>query len=477
MNIARFANTCYRRWRHERYAERSGDLRAEARHRDGAAAGHDADARPDVLHDILAFIYRYVVLTVDQAVAITLWVAHTHAIRAADCTAYFQVTSATAEAGKTRLLETLDLLVAAPWLTGRTSAAALVRKVDADSPTLLLDESDAAFNGEKEYAEALRGILNTGYRRSGKSTLCIGQGANLTFRDFSTFCPKAIAGIGKLPDTVVSRAIRIELRRRTKAEPVAKFRERDARSEADPIRAALLTWASDRTVATLKTMRPLMPAGLRDRAEDVLEPLFAIADLAGGEWPEAARTAAVALMGSTSDQDINIELLYDIFTLFNASSADVHQVRRPRQEASRLGRSAVGRLEARQANHDAGGRGPAEGVRDRAGEERTDDRGYYRDRFEDAWTRYPPLKPSNRRNPNEDGPEVAISNRRNRVGSDALKMQENSITTGPFDGSTVRHQGNEDQGTDDGLPADFVPPMGISREAWLRQHVRKEGLR
>jgi hypothetical protein len=37
---------------------------------------------------------------------------------------------------------------------------------------LLLDESDAAFNGEKEYAEALRGILNTGYRRSGAAAAC-----------------------------------------------------------------------------------------------------------------------------------------------------------------------------------------------------------------------------------------------------------------------------------------------------------------
>ena len=151
---------------------------------------------------------------------VTLWTAHTHAIEAFDCTAYVQVTSATAESGKTRLLEALDLVVAKPWMTGRVSPAALVRKIDADSPTLLLDESDAAFNGEQEYAEALRGILNTGYRRSGKSTLCIGQGTSLTFRDFSTFSPKMIAGIGRLPDTVASRAIRIELRRRTKTEPV-----------------------------------------------------------------------------------------------------------------------------------------------------------------------------------------------------------------------------------------------------------------
>ena len=82
-----------------------------------------------------------------QAVAVTLWTAHTHAMDAFDCTPYEQVTSATARAGTTRLLEVQELLVARPWLTGRTSAAALVRKVDAKKPTLLLDESDAAFAG------------------------------------------------------------------------------------------------------------------------------------------------------------------------------------------------------------------------------------------------------------------------------------------------------------------------------------------
>ena len=63
--------------------------------------------------------------------------------------------------------------------------------------------------GEKEYAEALRGVLNTGHRRGGKASCCVGQGANITYKDFSTFCPKAIAGIGKLPDTVADRSIPI----------------------------------------------------------------------------------------------------------------------------------------------------------------------------------------------------------------------------------------------------------------------------
>ena len=272
---------------------------------------HDAPGLLAILLAVYMFIRRYVVLTDAQSVALTLHAAHTHAIAAADTTPYMSVTSATKRAGKTRLLEVLEQIVARPWLTGRTSAAALVRKVDADKPTLELDESDAAFRGEKDYAEALRGILNTGYKRSGKASLCIGKGADLTVRDFSTFCPKVIAGIGSLPDTVADRAIPIVLVRKMNSEPVARWRDRDGREEAAPIRTSLASWAPT-AIETLRAARPTLPPELSDRAQDVWEPLLAIADLAGGDWPGRARRAAVALNGAVEDTDPRTELLTDL---------------------------------------------------------------------------------------------------------------------------------------------------------------------
>jgi len=139
--------------RSSRYtARRCGDENADE---DGAL----------LLDDVMRFVRRFVVLSSEQLVAIALWVVHTHAIDAADATPYLNITSAEKRSGKTRLLEVLELVVARPWRTGRTSAAALVRKIDGDKSTLLLDESDAAFKGRREYGEALRGILNDGHRR------------------------------------------------------------------------------------------------------------------------------------------------------------------------------------------------------------------------------------------------------------------------------------------------------------------------
>jgi hypothetical protein len=102
----------------------------------------------EVLGGLVAFIRRYVALSDEQADMTALWVMHTHSIDAADCTPYLHIKSAEKRSGKTRLLEVLALLAARPWLTGRVSAAVLVRKTANEQPSLLLDESDAAFKGD-----------------------------------------------------------------------------------------------------------------------------------------------------------------------------------------------------------------------------------------------------------------------------------------------------------------------------------------
>jgi hypothetical protein len=189
-----------------------------------------AEGGAALLDEIEKFVRRFVVATQAEIVLIALWVLHTHMIDAARSTPYLSITSAEKESGKSRLLEVMELLVHKPWMTGRVTAACLTRKIDAVRPTLLLDESDAAFAGAEEYAEALRGVLNTGYRWNGVASCCVGQGANIGFHDFKTFCPKAIAGIGKLPDTVASRSIAIWLKRRAPGEAVEDFDSEDRKS-------------------------------------------------------------------------------------------------------------------------------------------------------------------------------------------------------------------------------------------------------
>jgi hypothetical protein len=270
-----------------------------------------------LLDEIVATIGRWVALGQAEREAIALWVLHTHAFSAAETTPYLSITSAEKESGKTRLLEVLRLLVAKPWLTGRTTVAALVRKVDRDQPTLLLDESDTAFRREREYSEALRGVLNTGYERSGSATLCVPAGNGFTTQDFLTFCPKAIAGIGRLPDTVESRSIPIRMRRRLPGEEVQKLRRRDAAAVCQPVLQRAEAWASE-MVDLLRSMEPQIPDELGDRAADVWEPLIATADLARGTWPARARAAAKTLSGSSRHEDTSLgtQLLFDLHSMW-----------------------------------------------------------------------------------------------------------------------------------------------------------------
>ena len=193
----------------------------------------------DLLHDVVIFIRQYVVLTEHQLWALALWIAHTHALDAADCTPYLSVKSAEKQSGKTLFLEVLNLLVARPWFTGRVTAAVLVRKVARDIPTLLLDETDTTFKGDKEYSETLRGVLDSRLRGrrvlQRSSQMMLGgladgcpSGSTMRprspgqrdferrLRDFPVFGAKALAGIGMLPDTVQDRSIPIEMRRKTR---------------------------------------------------------------------------------------------------------------------------------------------------------------------------------------------------------------------------------------------------------------------
>ena len=273
----------------------------------------------ELLDRLAAFIRRFLSITPSQLNVLALWVMHTHCFESAEATPYLSVTSAEKESGKTRLLEVLQFVVSRPWFTGRVTAAVLARKVDAETPTLLLDESDAAFNGPQEYSEALRGLLNSGYRRGGCTSLCVGHGASMSYKDFRTFCPKVIAGIGKLPDTVASRSIPIRVKRKAPGEDVERFRYKDVLPEAQTFSGELAEWAQANQ-GDLEGAHPELPPSLSDRHQDVIEPLLAIADRAGGSWPTKARDAVVELLtgNAAEDESTRVRLLADIRNVFLA---------------------------------------------------------------------------------------------------------------------------------------------------------------
>lgn len=277
-----------------------------------------------VLHDLMQFVRRFVVLSPDQLCVIALWIVHTHAIDAAAATPFLDVTSPEKGSGKTRLLEVLELLVARPWRAVSPSEAVLFRKLDRDRPTLLLDEVDAIFGPKAKDHEGLRALLNSGNRRGAAVSRCVGKQMDL--KDFAVFGPRALAGIGRLPDTIADRSIPLRMVRRTREEPMEGFggpQRRRAEADAARIREQVAEWAAAH-VATLTDATPDLPPELSDRTQDGAEPLLAIADAAGGEWPGRARAAVLALDGHTAPDEasIAVRLLADIRSLFADAPTD-----------------------------------------------------------------------------------------------------------------------------------------------------------
>jgi hypothetical protein len=263
-----------------------------------------------LLTQILAHLKRYIVFpTEDSAIACALWVPHTWVIHAFDFSPYLQISSPVKECGKTRLFKCLENLCARSWFAILPSEAVLFRKIAASCPTLLLDETDALFTDRTDpNKEAIRAVLNAGFERGAVVPRCVGQQHALM--DFPVYCAKGFAGIGKIPETVASRSLRIMLHRRKKHQEIEKFRKREVAQVALPIKEGLVKWSSgDGVIEQLRAARPHMPAGLGDRSEDICEPLFAIADLAGGEWPALARRALVNLRAKGASDDDNVRIL------------------------------------------------------------------------------------------------------------------------------------------------------------------------
>jgi hypothetical protein len=275
--------------------------------------------------DIEAFVGKFLALANNHyLVVLVLWIVHTWTVSAYYVTPRLVLDSPEPGSAKTRVLEILALLCSGAKLTLSTTTAALYRRIDAAGdapPTILQDEADAIFTKSNSgQTEDLRALFNSGYKRGATVDRC--EGDRNTVREFAVFAPAALAGlVGKMPKTITGRAITIHMRRRAPHEKVAPFRERDAATEATPIKERINDWAAIH-LESLTARRPEMPDGVDDRPAEIWEPLLAVADEVGGEWPERARGACEHFIFDAAEivePTLGIRLLRDVKAVFDAA--------------------------------------------------------------------------------------------------------------------------------------------------------------
>lgn len=363
-----------------------------------AAAAAASVVGGDLLDAVHRFLGRFVAYPSEDArIAHALWVAHAHLMDAWESTPRIAFLSPEPASGKTRALEVTELLVPNPVEAVNVSAAYLFRKVgdEGGRPTLLYDEIDTVFGPKAKDNEDIRGLLNAGHRRGAIAGRCVVRGKAVETVDYPAYCAVALAGLGDLPDTILTRSVIVKMRRRAPGERVESYRRRVHGKGGHELRDQLATWANTVRAAVTDAW-PEMPDGIEDRDADVWEALLAVADAAGGDWPARARVTAVTLVTDSRESapSLGIRLLTDLRTVFgdddvmftDAILTALHTLdESPWSEIGKPPKPLNARGLARRLN--------AYGVKSKTVRDGDATRkGYTREDLADAWSRYlPPI--------------------------------------------------------------------------------------
>jgi Protein of unknown function (DUF3631) len=335
-----------------------------------------------LLADIEARILHHVAMPKHLAFVCALWIAQTWIHEHATYSPILFVTSPERDSGKSTLINVIKYMVRRELSTVSITAAALYRSIEKWNPTFVIDEADKAFVKNLE----LEQVVNSGWTRGSGIVRCHPDTHEPMV--FPTFCPKAIASKGKqAPDTILSRAIFITLKRRTRVEAIAHFAHVDD-AGFQRLRGQLARWAVDHGQA-LGSLVPEPPQGFINRIASNWQMKLAIADSAGAG--ARAREAARVIAGIADLTSEGVTLLEDIKIHFGRSTLDyvgskaliadlIADAERPWAEWSHG--KPISEKGVAQLLHDFGIKPGMVGPADRRL------RGYKKEWFEEAWERY-----------------------------------------------------------------------------------------
>lgn len=289
-----------------------------------------------VLDEIVVRVNWHLFVPQHVDVAVALWVAATHTFGIVNgrletplhTMPLFWVFSATKGCGKSRLLSLLHVLCIRSIGAENSSTSAAFRTAAKYFPTLIFDEIDTWLAEDKN--REFLGFLNASFTAGGSFVRTVGD--NYDVRQFPVFGPRAFAGIGtRLSDATRSRCVRAALKRKplsVKVESVSTTSQATARW-ARPLRARVAKAVAGALVELTELIAesgPQIPPGVEDRAADAWSPLLAIAEIAGGTWPDLARAACLALTREAAEQDeeegdVGLRLLKDASVILASRAA------------------------------------------------------------------------------------------------------------------------------------------------------------
>jgi hypothetical protein len=271
-----------------------------------------ASVKPEeLLNEIVETLNKYIVLPEGGDMAIALWLSHAHCLDAFELSPFLQIKSPMKRCGKSVLLGIVGRLLPRNISSGDITSAYVFRAIDESQASICIDEADLSIKGSNNFTK----LLNSSYLKESARALRA-SGKDHKPSTFSSWGPKVFAGIGNLADTTEDRSIQINMRRKTRQDKVERYSVIGCRDELKVLHSKLAKFALDH-VDELKKTDPEVPESLGDRQADNWRPLLAIADLAGGEWPDKASEAALTLSsGGMKEEDMEEMLLLDLRDMF-----------------------------------------------------------------------------------------------------------------------------------------------------------------
>jgi putative DNA primase/helicase len=281
-----------------------------------------------LLNDIEATIKKHVILSDHAAAALAVWILHTWIFELRDIVAYVAIESPEKRCGKTTLLSVLAAMAHKSLIASNVTVGALFRAIDTCRPTLFIDEADTFLAGNG----IMRGIINSGNTWRTAYVLRLSavkkipeptasspgpESFQTGLKKYSCWCPKVIAMIGRVPDTIADRSIVVPMSRKLVAENCAPLAELNTTE----IKAKCARFALDARDAIAQSPK-IRGEGLNDRAADTFDPLYVIARLAGNGWEQKLHAAALALASTAFADNSGAELLLDILSIFIQSARE-----------------------------------------------------------------------------------------------------------------------------------------------------------
>jgi len=241
---------------------------------------------------------------------IPLWIAFAwiHDIAAFSPLLNFQ--GADTEMGKSAATEVVTRLTPRGLMIVKPTGATVYRLVDHTHPTLGIDDADRLLAEDPDLAT----IVRAGCKRDVFVPRVV-KGEVYLFDPFGPRCLNGIDLLAHLDAATRTRCITVQMLPKLADEAVTSLRYAGDDENFVILRRKFLRWSTDNMPA-LKAAKPRMPDGFFSRREENYHLMFAIADLAGGEWPKKARAAAIKLSQEHTSPSPGKRLLAIFFTLF-----------------------------------------------------------------------------------------------------------------------------------------------------------------